>query len=126
MGQSSLAVRHPVSAARPPTVRRLPISRQVPGMDWFYGLSQPFRWHPERSLLVALAWVLLAVGLGRRGRQLLFAVAGAWALFAGIELYFVWHVTDMRVDVVLTWPVLCLLTIGCGLRWLRLRRASAA
>jgi hypothetical protein len=95
-------------------------------MDWFYGLSQPFRWHPERSLLVAVACVLLAVGLGRRGRQLLLVVAGAWALFAGIELYFVHHVTDMRIDVVLTWPVLCLLTVGCGLLWLRLRLASPA
>jgi len=95
-------------------------------MDWFYGLSQPFRWDPERSLLVAVAWVLLAVGLGRRGRQLLLVVAGAWVLFAGIELYFVRHVTDMRMDVVLTWPVLCLLTIGCGFLWLRLRLASAA
>ena len=94
-------------------------------MDWFYGLSQPFRWHPERSLLVALALVLLALVLGRRGRRILLVAAGGWALFAGIELYFVRHVTDFRIDVVLTWPVLCLLTIGCVLQWIRLRLASA-
>ena len=86
-------------------------------LDWLYSLAQPFVWHPARALLVSLA--LLAVGFGyRRGRPLLLAAAG-WAVFALLELMAWRERADIRVDLLVTWPLLCLLTAGCVVAWLR-------
>jgi hypothetical protein len=88
-------------------------------LDWLYSLAQPFVWHPTRALLVSLALALLAFGLGyRRGRLLLLAAAG-WGVFALLELIAWRERADIRVDLLVTWPLLCLLTVGCVVAWLR-------
>jgi hypothetical protein len=88
-------------------------------LDWLYSLAQPFVWHPARALLVSLALALLAFGFGyRRGRPLLLAAAG-WAVFALLELIAWRERADIRVDLLVTWPLLCLLTAGCVVAWLR-------
>lgn len=92
-------------------------------MDWLYGLAQPFVWHPGRALLVAAAFALVALGLRDRGRRPLLVAAAAWALFALLELMAWRERADIRVDLLVTWPALCLITAGCLLalarRWIK-------
>ena len=88
-------------------------------MDWLYSLAQPFVWHPGRALLVAVALVLLGLGRRYRGRRPLLIAAAAWALFALLE-FIAWRErADIRVDLLVTWPALCLITLGCLLVWTR-------
>ena len=92
-------------------------------MDWLYALAQPFVWHPGRALLVAVAFGLLALGLRYRGRRPLLVAAAAWTVFALLE-FMAWRArADIRVDLLVTWPALCLITLGCVLasarRWVK-------
>ena len=86
-------------------------------MDWLYSLAQPFVWHPGRALAVAVALALLALGFRNRGRWPLFIAAAAWAVFALLELMAWRERADIRVDLLVTWPALCLITVGCLLTW---------
>jgi hypothetical protein len=90
-------------------------------LDWLYGLAQPFVWHPGRALLVAVAFALVALGLRSGGRRPLLVAAAAWALFALLELIAWRERADIRVDLLVTWPLLCLITAGCVLAWARRR-----
>ncbi len=95
-------------------------------MDWIYGLAQPFVWHPARALLVALALAFLALGFPHRGRSPLLLAAGAWVVFALLE-FIAWRErADIRVDLLVTWPALCLVTAGCVLAWVRRLVAPSA
>ena len=88
-------------------------------MDWIYSLAQPFVWHPARALVVGLALALLSLGFRHRGRGFLLLGAAAWGVFALLE-FFAWRErADIRVDLLLTWPALCLITVGCLLAWAR-------
>lgn len=88
-------------------------------MNWLYGLAQPFVWHPGRALLVAVALALVALSLRHRGPRPLLVAAAAWALFALLE-FIAWRKrADIRVDLLVTWPALCLITAGCVLVWAR-------
>jgi hypothetical protein len=88
-------------------------------LDWLYALAQPFVWHPARALIVGVALALLAFGLRRRGGRALLLAAAAWAVFALLE-FMAWRErADIRVDLLVTWPALCLFTVGCLLAWLR-------
>ncbi len=81
-------------------------------MDWLYVLAQPFVWHPGRALLVAGGLLLVAL-LIRSGRRPLLLATAAWILFAGQE-FTAWHErADIRVDLLITWPILCFLTAAC-------------
>src|SRR5437016_1713883 len=82
-------------------------------MNWLYALAQPFVWHPARALLVALGWLLLALTLPSTERRPLFITAVAWSVFALLELEAWRERANIRVDLLVTWPALCLLTIGC-------------
>jgi hypothetical protein len=90
-------------------------------LDWLYGLAQPFVWHPGRALLVAVAFALVALGFRSRGRRPLLVAAAAWALFALLELIAWRERADIRVDLLVTWPALCLITAVCALAWVRRR-----
>src|SRR5437773_6724058 len=79
-------------------------------MNWLYALAQPFVWHPARASLVALGWLLLALTLPTTGRRPLFITAVAWSVFALLELEAWRERANIRVDLLVTWPVLCLLT----------------
>lgn len=82
-------------------------------MNWFYDLAQPFVWHPTRVFIIALVWLLAAFIFRKTVRQPLFVAAGAWGVFALFEFEAWRERADIRVDLLFTWPVLCLLTIGC-------------
>ena len=82
-------------------------------MNWFYDLAQPFVWHPARALVVALVWLLAALILPKLVRRPLFIAAGAWGVFALLEFEAWRERADIRVDLLVTWPALCLLTVGC-------------
>lgn len=81
-------------------------------MDWLYVLAQPFVWHPGRALLVASGLLLLALPI-RSGRRPLLLATAAWILFGGLEFTAWRQRADIRVDLLITWPVLCLLTAAC-------------
>jgi len=90
-------------------------------LDWLYSLAQPFVWHPGRALGVAVALALLALGFRGRGRWPLLIASAAWAVFALLELMAWRERADIRVDLLVTWPALCLITVGCLLTWARRR-----
>jgi hypothetical protein len=86
-------------------------------LDWIYGLAQPFVWHPGRALVVALVLALAGYGFRRRGGRALFVATGAWTVFALLEFSAWREHADIRVDLLVTWPVLCLVTVVCLLIW---------
>lgn len=103
-------------------------------MDTVYALANPFVGHAARAGLVALGW-LIAGGLilatrphlNLRAWPLLTA-GGAWALFALLEAEATRERANIRVDLLFTWPALCVISIGCVLTWvvlLQFRRSSA-
>jgi hypothetical protein len=94
-------------------------------LDWLYSLAHPFVWHPGRALIVGLALALLAVGFRDRGGRGLFLAAAAWAVFALLE-FIAWRErADIRVDLLVTWPALCLTTFACLVAWVyRLAKQS--
>jgi hypothetical protein len=88
-------------------------------VDWLYSLAQPFVWHPARAALVSLAFVLLALAFRRTGWRPLLIAAASWAVFAGLE-FMAWRErADIRVDLLVTWPVLCLVTVASLAMWAR-------
>jgi hypothetical protein len=91
----------------------------VSALDWLYGLAQPFVWHPGRALFVALVLALVGYGFRRRGGRAPFVAAAAWAVFALLEFSAWRERANIRVDLLVTWPVLCLITVACLLLWVR-------
>ena len=98
-------------------------------MDWLYDIAQPFVWHPERALIVVLGCLLVALILPKAVRRPLFIAAGAWSVFALLEFEAWRERADIRVDLLVTWPALCLLTVGCvfvTVKWMVTRRHGEA
>jgi hypothetical protein len=87
-------------------------------MSWLYAAAQPFVGHAERAFVVAGGWVLLAL-IARRGARPLLIAAGAWTVFGLLEAEATREHADIRVDLLITWPVLLLCTIACVAWWLR-------
>jgi hypothetical protein len=85
-------------------------------MSLIYVLAQPFVWHPMRALSVALVWIVASLVLPRRARAPLRLAALAWAVFAVLELEAWRERANIRVDLLVTWPVLCVLTGICLVR----------
>jgi hypothetical protein len=79
-------------------------------VTWLYSLAQPFIWHPARAAAVAAASIALAYVLPRPARRPLLVVALAWGAFSLLELLAWRERADIRVDLLFTWPALCLLT----------------
>lgn len=79
-------------------------------VNWFYSLAQPFVGHPARAVIVALGWLLLASVLPKPARRPLFVASVAWVAFAVLEFEARRERADIRVDLLLTWPALCILT----------------
>jgi hypothetical protein len=95
-------------------------------LQWLYGLAQPFVWHPARALLVAVGFGLLALRFRHRGRLPLLVAAAAWAVFAWLE-FLAWRArANIRVDLLVTWPALCLVTAVSLVAWMRRRRTAGA
>jgi hypothetical protein len=95
-------------------------------LGWLYRWAQPFVWHPGRALLVALAFALLAFGFRARERRPLLVATAAWVVFAVLE-FLAWRQrADIRVDLLVTWPVLCLVSVGAVAAWIRRLVASGS
>jgi hypothetical protein len=88
-------------------------------MNWLYSLAQPFVGNPARAVFVALGWILIAFVLPKPARRPLFIASIAWNVFAFLELEASREHADIRVDLLFTWPGLCILTLvalGVSLR----------
>jgi hypothetical protein len=85
-------------------------------MDWmslFYSPIKPFVAHPERIAAVASALLVmfLVLGISRRTWPWpLLSATGCWAAFALWEWVILPQEADIRVDLLLIYPVLLLVT----------------
>jgi hypothetical protein len=59
--------------------------------------------------------------LRRRGPRPLLIAAGAWAIFGLLEAEAMREHSNIRVDLLITWPGLLLCTIVCAGGWLRMQ-----
>lgn len=105
-------------------------------MDWLYDLGQPFVWHAWRAFGVAFAF-LVVYGFARLVRphrprsspKPILVATIAWTVFALMEAEATRERANIRVDLLVTWPLLCVVSLGAVALWLRglLRpRADAA
>ena len=96
----------------------------MPLLDTIYDLAQPFVWNAWLALGIAAAFLLLA-GLVRAARRdgswprPLLVAAGAWTVFGLLEAEATRERADIRVDLLVTWPALLLLSAVCLALWLR-------
>jgi hypothetical protein len=83
--------------------------------DWVF-LLQPFVWHPERSLLVAAAFVagymFARKQYPRAVRWPLLLPAVTWAAFTIWEWHCLNNQANIRIDLLLIYPVLVLATLA--------------
>ena len=95
-------------------------------MDTVYALANPFVGHPLRAGLVALVWFMAAgltvATLPRATVRVwpLLTGGGAWAVFALLEAEATRERANIRVDLLFTWPALCMISIGCVVAWVML------
>jgi len=88
-----------------------------------YALAQPFVWQPLRIAGVAAGWLLVARLAPRPARPPLLVLALGWGGFGLLE-FAAWKArSDIRVDLLVTGPALCLLTVVCVVLSLRRLRA---
>ncbi|MDB4900357.1 MAG: hypothetical protein JWN53_2165 [Gemmatimonadetes bacterium] len=99
-------------------------------LDALYSLSHPFVGHAWRAFAVAAVAFLaaLATRFARKrvpigGRTVSptpwIVVTVAWALFGACEAEATREHSDIRVDLLVSWPVLCLVTLVCAVIWIR-------
>ena len=94
-------------------------------MDLLWKGANYFNWHPWRALGVSLIfWIPLLLSLISRGWQPyirtlpLLVAASSWLLFGLLE-YEAWRErANIRVDLLVTWPALLLVTAACCGVWL--------
>jgi hypothetical protein len=102
----------------------------VSALDGIYALSHPFVGHALRAFAVAgiAALIALATRLVRQRARLdrrtasptpWIVVAIAWSVFGACEAEATRERADIRVDLLVSWPVLCLVTVVCLLLFLR-------
>ena len=82
-------------------------------MNWLGNLAQPFIWHPSRAACVGLAWVAVSLMLPKAARMPLLVAAAGWGVFAALEFEAWRERANIRIDLPVTWPALCILTAGC-------------
>jgi hypothetical protein len=91
-------------------------------VNWIYAAAQPFVGHAGRAFAVAVSGALmfLLVRRARRGSpRPWIALAAAWAVFGTCEAAATRARADIRVDLLVTWPVLLLLTVVAVALWAR-------
>jgi hypothetical protein len=91
-------------------------------VNWIYAAAQPFVGHAGRAFAVAASAALLylAVRRARRGSSRPWiTLAAAWAVFGTCEAVATRERADIRVDLLVTWPVLLLLTVVVVAVWAR-------
>jgi hypothetical protein len=82
-------------------------------MNWLESLAQPFIWHPARAACVGLAWLGVSLVLPKAARLPLLVAAVGWGVFAALEFEAWRERANIRIDLLVTWPALCILTAGC-------------
>ena len=82
-------------------------------MNWLGSLAQPFIWHPTRAAFVGLTWLGLSLVLPRAARLPLLVAAVGWGVFAALEFAAWRERANIRIDLSVTWPALCILTASC-------------
>ena len=94
-------------------------------MDILWRGANYFNWHPWRAFGVSLIfWALLLLSLILRGwrprvrTMPLLVAALAWALFGLLEYQAYRERANIRVDLLVTWPALLLVTVACCGVWL--------
>ena len=92
-------------------------------MNWLASLAQPFIWHPFRAVVVGLAWLGLSLVLPKAARLPLLVAAVGWGAFAALEFEAWRERANIRIDLPITWPALCIVTAGCLI--LSLKRITA-
>lgn len=104
-------------------------------LDALYSLSHPFVGHALRAFAVAAVAFLAALATriarkramlgGRTVSPTPWIVVGiAWALFGACEAEATREHSDIRVDLLVSWPVLCLVTVACAVIWIRAASVS--
>jgi hypothetical protein len=84
-------------------------------MNVFFAPLQPFVWHPERIAAVAVGLAIVAAVTFLVRRRVAWSTAIAaimWALFAVWEWQCKTERADIRVDLLLIYPVLLVFTVG--------------
>jgi hypothetical protein len=94
-------------------------------MDIIYRWAKYFVWHPGRAFGVSLIfWCLLLLTFALRARWPgvrtlpMLVAALAWVLFGLLEYEAYRERADIRVDLLVTWPGLLLVTAVCCGIWL--------
>ncbi len=94
-------------------------------MDILLNGVEYFIWHPGRAFKVSLIfWGLLLFSLVLRAWRPRVWVwpplvaALAWVAFGLHEYQVYLERANIRIDLLITWPGLCLLTLTCSLLWL--------
>jgi len=82
-------------------------------MNWLGSLAQPFIWHPSRAAFVGLAWLGAGLVLPKTARRPLLVAAVGWGVFAALEFQAWRERANIRIDLPVTWPALCILTASC-------------
>ena len=91
-------------------------------VNWIYAAAQPFVGHAGRAFAVAgiCALLFFAVRRARRGSaRPWIALAAAWAVFGTCEAAATRERADIRVDLLVSWPALILLTVVAVALWAR-------
>lgn len=97
------------------------IASNIAGQQLFYGPAWLFVGHPERAYLVtcvfgALLWIAVRRTETSRAIAALLS-AGVWACFGAIEQWAGLTSSNIRVDVIFTWPIVLAVTAGCCGVW---------
>src|SRR5213596_1514572 len=77
-------------------------------MNWLESLAQPFIWHPARAACVGLAWLGVSLVLPKAARLPLLVAAVGWGVFAALEFEAWRERANIRIDLPVTWPALCI------------------
>lgn len=92
--------------------------------DLLVAMVRPFVWHPERAWAVAALFVVLFVvsrslrSRGIRPRAWIALIpAAAWVVFGLLELSSKLERSDIRIDLLVTWPALVVITALGTVAW---------
>jgi hypothetical protein len=106
-------------------------------MSTLYALAAPFVGHAGRAFAVALALLCIGAFLTmRRGRPErtrgeswalpLLILGGAWFVFGLAEAEATRARANIRIDLIVTWPTLCVVSLACVIWCLRTWRSVLA